>query len=101
MRTYRMKLIAPVSTSAEFQVSLIKGPKVEEVKFVGGSDELRKGDSALAALKFNQEFPDDGPTRIVLDGLLSCSKVRNDCMFVLIGTKPSLKPAAPETANPN
>jgi len=84
MRTFHLKPIGSREGSADFMVALTKGPKVEEVKFLNGADELNNAGPAIAELRFQPEFPDDGPTRIVFRGLLNCSPARGDCMFVMM-----------------
>jgi tetratricopeptide (TPR) repeat protein len=83
MRTFPVRPFFAADKSAEFMVAFRKGAKVDEVKFLRGADELRDADAAIAALKYGVEFPDDGPTRVVQRGILSCSKLRQDCTFVL------------------
>jgi tetratricopeptide (TPR) repeat protein len=100
LRTFSLKAYFDAGKSAEFLVALRKGPKIDEVKFLSGEEELRKADSAIAALKFNVEFPDDGPTRIVERGVLSCSKVRHDCMFVIYPVSSSPASIRPTSVAP-
>jgi len=69
--------------SAEFAISFTKGPKVEEVRFLSGAEELRSATAKVAAGKFNVPFPDDAPTRILRRGVLSCSQVMKGCTLVL------------------
>jgi hypothetical protein len=83
MRTSTVHPSVAADKSAQFMVGLRKGPKVDEVKFLSGAEELRKAESAIAALKYDVEFPDDGSTRLIRRGILSCSELRQDGMFVV------------------
>jgi tetratricopeptide (TPR) repeat protein len=83
MRTVRLDRIVPGSASAEFFVIITAGPKVQDVRFISGSERLKSAASTLASVKFNLPFPDDVPTRIVRRGLLNCFPVTG-CMFVLL-----------------
>ena len=61
------KLGAP-SASAEFFALLVQGGKVEDVKFVSGSDSMRSLAKTLSALKFKAPLPDDAPVKLVRRG---------------------------------
>jgi len=82
MRTFQVLPFFAAGKSAEFTV-VGKWPKVNEVKFLNSADELRKVDSATAALTHGLELPDDALTRVVRRGILSCLKARQDCLFVV------------------
>lgn len=72
------------SRNATFAIALVNGPKVEKVKFLGGSEELQGEAAALYMAKYQQPFPEETPTTIVRIGLLSCSKYVKDCTLVLM-----------------
>jgi tetratricopeptide (TPR) repeat protein len=57
---------------ADFAFVFAPGPKVEGVKFIGGSDKLKTLDDKLATLKFPIEFPDATPTKLVRRGTVTC-----------------------------
>jgi len=58
------------------------GSKVEEVKFIAGSEELKNAGKFLSATDFKVVFPDDGPERLVRRGILYCDPTTK-CTFVL------------------
>jgi tetratricopeptide (TPR) repeat protein len=91
MRTLPVHVSLDADNSAQFTIVLSKGPKVDEVRFLSGANELRNADGALTALKFDLDFPDDGPTRLVQLGTLNCSGLRKDCVLVLY-SPPSFRP---------
>ena len=74
--------------TAEFFLIFERDPetsaaKVEGVKFIKGSEELKSPDKALTSAKFDLAFPDDGPTRLLRRGILSCYKSAG-CSFTLV-----------------
>jgi hypothetical protein len=69
--------------SAEFAIAFTVGPKIEEVKFLSGAEELRPASSKIAAAKFTVSFPDNSTAKILRKGVLSCSQVLKSCTFVL------------------
>ena len=86
-RTIKLGKIAKESGSAEFFLMLSgAGPavNVDAVKFVSGDEKLKLFTEALRTAKYNAQFPDDMPTRILRRGILSCSKTTGDCSFVLM-----------------
>jgi|HubBroStandDraft_4_1064222.scaffolds.fasta_scaffold159341_1 tetratricopeptide (TPR) repeat protein len=83
MRTVHLNRLVPDSASAVFFLVFAAGPKVENVRFVSGSEKLRSAAGALMSAKFDLPFPDDGPTRIVRRGLLMCFPTTG-CSFVLV-----------------
>jgi len=83
MRIVHMTRIKPVSASATFLILLTNG-KVTEVKMLGGNSALDPYEALLKQAKFNTVFPDDGPERIVRQGILSCSVYDPSCMFMMM-----------------
>jgi tetratricopeptide (TPR) repeat protein len=81
-RTYSLGKLLNKSASADFLLVLSPG-KVEAVKFISGSDELKTYGTKLNSLNFGEVFPDDTPTKIVRRGSLSCAAT-GDCVFVLM-----------------
>jgi hypothetical protein len=49
----KMEISGEGYKSAEFAISFTKGPKVEEVRFLSGAEELRSATAKVAAGKFN------------------------------------------------
>jgi tetratricopeptide (TPR) repeat protein len=87
MRTTQLKDPPPQTGNAEFWVLLgttRNGASVESVKFVSGEEKLRSLEAALQRLKFNVNFPDDTPAKILRRGTLSCSQAAGNCTFVLM-----------------
>ncbi|MBV9086341.1 MAG: hypothetical protein JOY79_02550, partial [Acidobacteriaceae bacterium] len=67
---------------ADFFVLLAPGPKVEDVKFIRGSEKLKPYAAQLATATYAVEFPDSAPTKLVRRGTLSCDPAQ--CSFVLV-----------------
>jgi tetratricopeptide (TPR) repeat protein len=82
MRTFKLGRIIPDTASAEFFLLFGPGSKLEEVRFVSGPEKLKAAEKVLSSAPFEIRFPDDGPTRIVRRGVLSCSSI-SGCSFVL------------------
>lgn len=83
-RTLKAGPLLKESAEAEFFVLLGPGAKVEEVKFIRGSEKLRGFTSVLQAASYPAAFPDETPTKIVRRGVLSCAGAGGDCSFVLL-----------------
>jgi tetratricopeptide (TPR) repeat protein len=80
-RTRTARLPRSVADDADAQFFLIfardpetSSARVQAVKFINGSEELRAVDKAITAIKFDVSFPDDGPTLLLRRGILSCYK---------------------------
>ena len=91
LRTVKLGRLVPGTANAEFFVLLTHVPgtsdgKVEEVKFIKGSDQLKSADQALKSVKVKAVFPDDGPTRLVRRGILGCYTYTG-CAFVMFYAK--------------
>jgi tetratricopeptide (TPR) repeat protein len=87
IRTIKLGKIARETGSAEFFVMLVpgkSGASAEGVKFVSGDEKLKVFTEALKTASYNQNFPDDTPTKILRRGILSCSSVAGECTFVLM-----------------
>jgi transglutaminase-like putative cysteine protease/tetratricopeptide (TPR) repeat protein len=69
--------------SATFGLAVENGRKDAEIKFVSGAAELKAAAKGLATVKYQIAFPDDHPTRILRQGLLSCSRYTKECTFVM------------------
>ena len=71
---------------AEFFVLLAPGaknPKVEAVRFVSGSQDLRPFAEKLRTLDFGPMFPDAAPAKLIRRGTLACSATTGNCTFTL------------------
>jgi hypothetical protein len=87
-RTFKLARFLPGTESAEFFVLLAsdgKGPafKVEEVKFISGSDKMKAQGKQLKALNFNTPAPSNVSTRVVRRGILGCYEY-SGCSFVVL-----------------
>jgi hypothetical protein len=82
LRSVRLQPITTDTTSAEYFLLLGSGAKVIDARFVSGDDALKKASPALKAASLGMTFPDDGPTKIVRRGVVSCSEV-SGCSLVL------------------
>lgn len=82
MRTTKLPRVVNETASAEFFVLFGPGGRVEDTKFVSGSQKLATAGKTLSATSYNITLPDDGPTRLVRRGLLSCSSITG-CVIVL------------------
>jgi tetratricopeptide (TPR) repeat protein len=60
-----------------------KNPKVESVKFISGSQDLRPFAEKLRVLDFGPMFPDASPAKIVRRGTLACNAATGTCTFTL------------------
>src|SRR5271156_4873300 len=72
---------------ADFVVLLspgAKNPKVDAVKFLSGSQDLRPFTEKLRALDFGPMFPDASPAKLVRRGTLACNATTGACTFTLI-----------------
>lgn len=81
-RTTKLPPIAK-QASAEFFVLFAPGPKIEEVKFISGSEQLRSATKTLSQYKLKVAFPDDSSGRLVRRGMIACFPTTG-CSFVLI-----------------
>jgi len=75
-------LASKEKAEGELFVLFAPGPKVEDVKFIRGSDKLKPYAAQIAAEKYRVEFPDPAPTKLVRRGVLSCDPAQ--CTFVLL-----------------
>ncbi len=81
-RTLGLGPLVNESAQADFYVVVGPGAKVEDARFISGSDRLKPFADALRASKVNFAFPDSTPTRLLRRGTLSCAPA-SDCKFVL------------------
>jgi len=82
MRSFKVERVSSDTASAEFFLLFGHDGKIEDAKFVSGSEKLKSADKDLRATNFKVPVPDDGPTHIVRRGVLGCYKVTG-CTFVL------------------
>jgi tetratricopeptide (TPR) repeat protein len=96
-RTFKLPRFLPGTESAEFFVLLAsdgqsKAFKVEDVKFISGSDKMRLQGKQLKSIDFNVPAPSNVPVRFVRRGILGCYQYTG-CSFVL------LEPASVHSVN--
>jgi tetratricopeptide (TPR) repeat protein len=87
LRSYRASAIKEWGggyKTATFGIALMKTRGTPLIWFLSGADELKESGADLSKIKFKISFPDDGPTRVVERGMLSCSEAMKYCTFVLL-----------------
>jgi hypothetical protein len=87
-RTFKLPRFLPGTESAEFFVLLAadgksKMFKVDDVKFISGSEKMKLHGKQLMNINFNVPAPSDVPTRFVRRGILGCYQYTG-CSFVLL-----------------
>jgi hypothetical protein len=95
MRTIKIPLHVKLqgnSRSAQLVISLVNGPKVDNVAFTSGAEELRNAIADIAAAKFTQSLPDETPVRILRKGMLSCSVYTKECYLILLPIRDAAVP---------
>jgi tetratricopeptide (TPR) repeat protein len=70
--------------TATFGIALTKAQGTPLVWFLNGADELKESAADLSKIKFKISFPDDGPTRVVERGMLSCTETTKSCTLVML-----------------
>jgi tetratricopeptide (TPR) repeat protein len=80
MRTVKLPRIIRETASADFDVLLVAGGKVEKAKFVRGSELLQHAGERLEKNSFEDTFPPHSTAHLVRRGMLSCSAT--GCIFV-------------------
>lgn len=81
------------SRSTQVVLSLVNGPKVDNVTIASGADELRNAVADIAAAKYPMSFPDDTPVRLLRKGTLSCSIYTKECLLILLPIQDAAVPA--------
>jgi len=87
-RTFKLARFLPGTESAEFFVLLAsdgksKTFKVEDVKFISGSDKMKFQGKQLRNIDFNFPAPENVPARFVKRGILGCYQYTG-CSFTLL-----------------
>ena len=83
MRTTKLARLVPGTASAEFFFLFAPGPKLEEVKFISGSEKLRTATKTLSAITFHVAFPPGSNARLLRRGILACYP-SSGCTLVLL-----------------
>ena len=83
LRSVKLKRLVPGSATAEFFLLFSPGPKVEDVQFISGSENLRSaGQAALSQANFQVAFPEGSSARLVRRAIVMCSSFTG-CAAVL------------------
>jgi tetratricopeptide (TPR) repeat protein len=82
LRSVKLKRLVPGSATAEFFLLFSPGPKVEDVKFINGSEELKSAGQMLSETNFQVSFPEGSSARLVRRVILTCSSITG-CEAVL------------------
>ncbi len=84
LRTVGLGPLLAESAQADFYL-VVGGPgaRIEDARFISGSDKLKAFAEKLRDAKVNFTFPDSTPTRLLRRGTLSCAPA-SDCKFVFI-----------------
>jgi predicted negative regulator of RcsB-dependent stress response len=83
LRSVKLKRLVPGSATAEFFLLFSPGPKIEDVKFISGSEKLKSASQALSEAHFQIAFPEGSSARLVRRVMLVCSAVTG-CQAVLL-----------------
>jgi hypothetical protein len=83
MRSTKLARLVPGSATAEFFFLFGPGPKVQDVMFIRGSEELRTKGNTLATTSFNMPFPNGSDARLVRRGILGCYP-SSGCSLVML-----------------
>lgn len=81
MRTVKLPTITKEPASADFNLLLVAGGKVEKVNFFQGSALLRDAIETLEKTRFEEPLPLNSKARLLRRGILSCSSYTG-CSFV-------------------
>jgi tetratricopeptide (TPR) repeat protein/transglutaminase-like putative cysteine protease len=82
LRSVKLKRLVPGSATAEFFLLFSPGPKVDDVEFISGSEELKSAAHALSEASFQVAFPEGSSARLVRRAILMCSSI-SGCEAVL------------------
>jgi hypothetical protein len=88
MNVFKLPRLVPGTASAEFFILLAAEPgsgvfKVQDVKFISGSEKMKNSGKLLTSINFNFPSPDKIPARFVRRGILGCYQYTG-CSFVLL-----------------
>jgi tetratricopeptide (TPR) repeat protein len=88
MNVFKLPRLVPGTASAEFFVLLVTDSatgtfKVQDVKFISGSEKIKGSVKLLTSINVNYPSPDKTPARFVRRGILGCYEYTG-CSFVLL-----------------
>jgi Flp pilus assembly protein TadD len=84
LRTVHLGATLKLDVASEVQVLLAPGPKVEDVRFIGGPDAARRLGDAIRGATFPVAFPDSDVIKLPRRALLTCTAAKGVCSLVLI-----------------
>lgn len=90
IRTVKLARLVPGKANADFFLVFTwdvktSSVRVEDVKFINGSEDLKSADKALTSATFKVAFPNDSQARILRRGTLGCYEY-SGCSFTLLLT---------------
>ncbi|HVH08420.1 MAG TPA: hypothetical protein VM736_01360, partial [Gemmatimonadales bacterium] len=93
LRTVQLGATLRADISSEVRVLLAPGPKVEDMRFIGGPDVGLDLKNAIRNATYPVIFPDSGRIKLPRRALLTCTAAKGACSLVLIesGRTPSLQ----------
>ena len=88
MNVFKLPRLVPGTASAEYFILLAADPgsgmfKIQDVKFISGSEKMKGSGKLLTSINFNFPSPDKIPARLVRRGILGCYQYTG-CSFVLL-----------------
>lgn len=83
MRLVRLPRFVPGHGSCEFFLLFGPGPKVESVRFISGTENLKVAGKVLTSAKFPVEFPADSSARLLRRAMVVCEPVTG-CQALLL-----------------
>lgn len=87
-RTFTLKAAAKENASADFLIAIAPGrttslsARVEQVRFAGGAESLRRFGGELKSIDYGEIFPDATAMKLVRRGTVSCGPL-GSCKFTL------------------
>ncbi len=90
VRTIADRKLLDRAAKAEFVVALSPkanpphGSRIIDIRFVGGSEELRPLADRLRSIDFGPMFPDNSLTKLARRGAITCPATTGECSFALL-----------------
>jgi tetratricopeptide (TPR) repeat protein/transglutaminase-like putative cysteine protease len=80
-----VRLNATLKEDVQGTVTLLfgPGPKVEDIKFMSGSDRIRLLEGALRSARYPLVLPDSTPVKVLRRGVVTCGSDKGTCVVVL------------------
>lgn len=86
MRTVKLPTITPRTATAEFFILVSAPGRIEDARFITGSDELKDAGRILVSVKLQPVFPGDQSGKLVRRAVVSCGATGCDLVFMLPAT---------------